>query len=470
MNPKISIILPIYNVEKYLEQCVDSILKQTFTDFELILVDDGSTDGSVTIENNYEKNDSRIKLIRKEHTNAGDARNKGMEIAQGKYIIFLDSDDFFEQTILEDEFLKLEEDAADMCGCNGNHYNERTGEFESVDFFLMKKYLPAQIPFCVDDCSNHIFQVIATGPWLRMYRMEFLRKWDLKYQSIVRGNDVFFSNMALALAKRITIVDKVLVHHRIGLSRNLQSGLRETPDIYLDIELKLRKELEKKNVYEKCYRSFGLYVLNNLRAHLSIPDEDAKNILRKRINDGILNELDFISYCEEMTKKYISHPEQYGVWEEVGWVDSIRLIFKNKNGNLLEMVDRMEENQKRIEDSAKEFDAYNLFPFEFIPRECRVIIYGLGKIGKGYIKQIKISHWCEIAGVSDKENNKNKYCYPFYTIEELARLLKYDKIIIAIGNQEIAQEVEEEMISKGIPANLIFRLGNKRHDNYWGSI
>lgn len=97
-----SIIIPVYNVEKYLQQCIDSILQQTFTDFELILVDDGSKDTSGYICEQNSRQDSRVKTIHKTNGGAADSRNLGLDVAQGKYIIYLDSDDY----ILDCAFLE----------------------------------------------------------------------------------------------------------------------------------------------------------------------------------------------------------------------------------------------------------------------------------------------------------------------------------------------------------------------------
>ncbi|HAQ0795523.1 TPA: glycosyltransferase, partial [Enterococcus faecium] len=94
---RISIIVPVYNVEKYLKKCVDSILGQTFTDFELLLIDDGSTDNSGSICDELAKTDNRIKVIHKENGGLSDARNIGIEVAKGDFIGFIDSDDYIDE-------------------------------------------------------------------------------------------------------------------------------------------------------------------------------------------------------------------------------------------------------------------------------------------------------------------------------------------------------------------------------------
>ena len=110
-----SAILPVYNVEKYLEECVESFLRQTFSDFEVILVDDGSKDSSPAICDEYAKNDSRVKVIHKENGGQSTARNVGLEKAEGQYIVYLDSDDFItSDTFFEDIYNKIQETDSDI--------------------------------------------------------------------------------------------------------------------------------------------------------------------------------------------------------------------------------------------------------------------------------------------------------------------------------------------------------------------
>ena len=99
--PKVSIVVPCYNIQKYVGRCIESLLAQTFTDFELILVNDGSTDDTLSILKEYEKKDSRIIVLEKENGGLSDARNAGMKIAKGEYIQFVDGDDFAEDILLE---------------------------------------------------------------------------------------------------------------------------------------------------------------------------------------------------------------------------------------------------------------------------------------------------------------------------------------------------------------------------------
>lgn len=117
MNPKISIIVPVYNVEQYLKHCINSILNQTFTEFELILVNDGSTDQSGNICEEYAKIDKRIKVIHKENEGQSSARNRGLEVAKGEYVGFVDSDDFIHEKMYELLYNNAKKNSSDVIVC-----------------------------------------------------------------------------------------------------------------------------------------------------------------------------------------------------------------------------------------------------------------------------------------------------------------------------------------------------------------
>ncbi|MGM0215625.1 glycosyltransferase family 2 protein [Enterococcus sp. AZ109] len=134
---EISIIVPVYNVEKYLHKCVDSILEQTFTDFELILVDDGSPDGSGAICDEYAKKDARVKVIHKENGGLSDARNAGIDIAQGKYLGFIDSDDYIEKDMYELLYNNIINENADLSICGVYHVYDNKEIIENKKQYMV---------------------------------------------------------------------------------------------------------------------------------------------------------------------------------------------------------------------------------------------------------------------------------------------------------------------------------------------
>ena len=128
MIPLVSIIIPVYNVEKYLSHCLNSVLSQNFNDFEILLVNDGSTDGSDKICNEYAEKDNRIRAFHKENNGLSSARNYGLKKSSGKYVIFLDSDDFWNNDdILLSFFHKAEENNLDVV--RGEYYNVNSNGF-----------------------------------------------------------------------------------------------------------------------------------------------------------------------------------------------------------------------------------------------------------------------------------------------------------------------------------------------------
>lgn len=144
--PEISIIVPVYNVEKYIHKCIDSILDQTFTNFELILVDDGSTDNSGKICDEYAESDSRVKVIHKKNGGLSDARNTGIDVARGKYLGFVDSDDYIADDMYETLYNNLIKNSADMSVCGIYH-----------------RYVGNQYP----ECSENNFMVLDTKDALK---------------------------------------------------------------------------------------------------------------------------------------------------------------------------------------------------------------------------------------------------------------------------------------------------------------
>ena len=177
--PEISIIVPVYNVEEYLSRCIDSILNQTFTAFELILVDDGSTDNSGLICDEYKKIDSRIKVIHKENGGLSSARNSGLNIASGEYVAFVDSDDLIDRNMIELMINCANNNDADIVSCsyiefknemklfginnnNNNKYKERSfSNLEALENYLLE--------------YNDINRKIDTVVWNKIYRKKLFK-------------------------------------------------------------------------------------------------------------------------------------------------------------------------------------------------------------------------------------------------------------------------------------------------------
>lgn len=184
MGDKISVIVPIYKVEDYLHRCVDSIINQTYTNLEIILVDDGSPDNCPMICDEYAEKDSRIRVIHKKNGGLSDARNAGLDIATGEYIMFIDSDDFVDIDIMKSMMQNMIDNNVDMVVCNINYvYDDRqVVKYSQADRILdryeaMEEYL-----------KDGVVQAVA---WNKLYKKSLIN--EMRYKVGKTNEDEFFT-------------------------------------------------------------------------------------------------------------------------------------------------------------------------------------------------------------------------------------------------------------------------------------
>ena len=187
-EPLISVIVPVYNVEKYLGQCVDSIINQTLKDIEIICVDDGSTDGSLDILNSYKEKDDRIIILKQKNLYAGVARNNGAKAAKGKYLSFLDSDDFFDVNMLQDMYNQAEKDKSDIVICGWKNYDNRTNKviaIHNIDISIERKS-----PFSPESIKKDLFTFCKPNPWTKLFRNSWFKENNLQFENFISCNDL----------------------------------------------------------------------------------------------------------------------------------------------------------------------------------------------------------------------------------------------------------------------------------------
>lgn len=293
-KPKVSVIIPIYNSEKYLKQCLDSIINQSLKDIEIICVNDGSNDSSLKILENYSQRDSRITIIDQNRSGGGAARNKGLEIARGEYISFLDSDDFFELNLLEEAYNKCKKDNADIGIYKVYKYDNITKKDEFAHWAFVKEQLPSKIPFSYKDIPDYIFNTFQNWPWNKMFKKTFIDNNNLKFQKLLKTNDLLFTCSALILAQKITLIDKILVHYRTNTGISTQQTNDESPfDFYIAF-LELKNFLIKNGCYNNVERSFLNSALNGSIYNLkSLKNYSSFVLLYKKIKEEIIFKLGF---------------------------------------------------------------------------------------------------------------------------------------------------------------------------------
>ncbi len=204
IKPEISIVMPVYNPGNFLMESLDSIVAQSYQDWSLLCVDDGSDDEeTMRILNEYCEKDKRIKCYRMpKNSGAAAARNEGLKNATGRYIIFLDADDVYKDCFLDDMYRSITENDADICIC-GHYKRDFTNNF--VEERSVRIY-PEQYPYLDMKSESHYYDAF-TSPWNKLCRREFLEDYGIRFQNLKCSNDLAFSLMVMTCTNKIICCD-----------------------------------------------------------------------------------------------------------------------------------------------------------------------------------------------------------------------------------------------------------------------
>lgn len=272
--PKISVIIPIYNTEKYLSECLNSVLNQTFEDIEVICIDDGSTDKSLEILNKFAKQDPRIKILKQQNQYAGVARNNGLKIANGDYIFFVDSDDYIIHETLQLLYDKITSTDSDISICRPFEYINETHVIKEILWSLRLDILGDKKSFSYLDFPEQFFQIFEAWPWDKLYKKELLDKFNIRFSELRSCEDVIFVFLAMIHAKKITYIEDFCTYHRIHkYSMDLNRDPFNLFYIYKDIEHELRR-IDKYDCLKKSFLNQLCKVSNH---HIRI----AKPLIKK---------------------------------------------------------------------------------------------------------------------------------------------------------------------------------------------
>ena len=268
---KISVVMPIYNADDYIAQAIETVLSQTLGDFELICVDDGSTDKSVEIVKSFAKSDKRIKLVETGHIGVSTARNKGLLKSQGEYIIFLDADDFYEDTLLEKLYNTAKEHNLDIVATDFDIYdNKRARYIKSPEEEHGNIYAHGAVA-SKNEFPDYILQSTTGYVWNKLFRSAFIKEKEILFApELYVFEDVYFVCCALSLADRVSRVSEVLVHHRIYQLQHRAKIFRKHYDQVPVVYLRVKEFLMRHGMYiplsksflnfsaSRCYKIFNL--------------------------------------------------------------------------------------------------------------------------------------------------------------------------------------------------------------------
>lgn len=414
----ISVVVAVYNVEKYLRECLESIVRQTYRDLEIICVNDGSTDASLEILEEYAARDGRIRVFSKENEGFGgaSARNLGLSKVSGEYVSILDSDDFFEEDMLEKALRKAQETDADIVVFGGYEYDDKGHTNRRVESILKDSVIPDKAVFSYHDCSTCIFQLSQGMAWNKLYKRMFLEKHGVRFQKIKYTDDAYFTFLHMILAERIAVVKDGLVHYRVNSGRNQTSGIADYPDSSYLPYIKLKKALEERGLYEEVKCSFINCATTFIRyCYDMIGRFDAFAYLHDKLRFDVFPALG-IDACGE---------EDFADWRTALWV---RQVKEHSAGELAFLAARGYGNA----DSTTGILRFQ-FPYGRIPRNSRIALIGERLLGRNYYAQAVLSGYCDIELWVGRENPQG-FSY-IKEMEEL-RYTEFDYYLIAYSEKE----------------------------------
>jgi glycosyltransferase involved in cell wall biosynthesis len=429
----VSVVVAVYNAEPYLRQCLDTILGQTLRDIEVICVDDGSSDGSLRILQEYEKRDGRMHVMALEHADAGagPARNAGLDVAKGKYLSFLDADDFFDPEMLKKTVERAERWRADVVLFDAYSYDHVTGVLTEPEFVLNKALIPAQTVFTWRDVPDGIFQICIGAAWNMLCRREFASGCRLRFQAVHHADDMVFAFSALIKARRIAVLNERLLYYR----QNNANSQSETKSKWLDTAyLALREvkaRLREYGVYDAVRRSFVNRGADYTRWYLdTMPTWETFKSFWLKLKEEYFFELDISGHAVD----YFYDFGTFAWYERVMRQEPEEWIF----------AEHLRSRETNI--------LYHTFPVARIPKGGTIALYGAGAVGKAYFAQCLCMNYCKI--VSWVDRRAEALGYP---IEHPVRLrdLQCDAVLIAIADPETARQVKACLIELGIEAEKI---------------
>lgn len=282
-TPIISVVMPVYNSGKYLEQTLKSLVEQTFPFCEFICIDDGSTDNSGEILDRYAQADVRFRIFHQKNIGAGKTRNFGMSQARGKYTIFLDSDDIFYPNMLYELQKRADKTNADIVVCRYDQFQEDDPKYiRFIERSIREEYLPNKHIFNINDFKAYAFQLFSGMPWNKIFRTDFIRSTGYRFLDLNNSNDTFFVFMNIFKAKKISYVGDALLKYRV-LSKSISHAKDEYPLCFLATLNRIYNEIKNNMDIPELRISFMNRVANNTKWNLSLMSDGTIKNIKKNI-------------------------------------------------------------------------------------------------------------------------------------------------------------------------------------------
>ncbi len=434
----ISIIMPLYNAEIYLKETLISVLKQTYQKFELICINDASTDNTIKILYQFQNTDNRIRIIEnKERMGAAISRNIGIYAAEGKYITFLDGDDIFDEIMLESAYKEAEKNDVDVVMYDYKHVlsdciYEKKIMYRSELF--IEKY--CKIPFSITDFEPIEYMYWSTSPCNKLYKKSFILSNKLEFQTLSSSNDVYFVSMALLLAPKIIMLEdrRVMLYARDHDTLTRISYDRDPMCTYLAMK-KVWEELAKRELCERL----GDYYYCALFYYLRLAILKSKSI--------------------EKAKYFYSFLQKNGI-------DDIDRIYGEKHND--KIIEKLINNFKQLDFESNWYDIENILNYylykngekifsifqSYMNQNKQIAIWGVGENGKSLLRFLYI-HNLKNVEVIDIDKNKQGNLVDGFVIRNPEDILQKIHVVIA-SSYDIYREIVVECTNLAID---VFTIG-----------
>lgn len=401
---KVSVIIPVYNSEKLLKHCLDSIINQSLTSIEIICVDDGSTDNSLKVLEELKKKDNRIIVLSQENSGAGVARNKGLEIAKGEFISFVDSDDWMEPDALEKLYNHCISNDSDMALFNSiehkpnNKFRKRIylKKDDSIDY----NNFTFDYNYKKDFVMNGMFVI-----WSKFYKASFLNDNNIRFYSHEIFNDVQFHIQTMLFAKKISYLPEILYHYRKLGQTSLQTSRAITKRgfILFDVFDEIEEWLKDNRFFNEFEINFYRFVLNESKGRLNntqdLYKQELFKILKDKfvkmdIPDNILKKINirlYKFYIHVITSNTYFEYKQFS--QPICGIKNSninsRYIIEDKNNEIKRLKNVLSEMSNNISFNAELIDRikkYNLFDEQFYIKnyDCEGLDPLIHYVSKGY--------------------------------------------------------------------------------------
>ncbi len=272
----VSIIIPVYNKEDYLPECLDCILNQTYENFEVLCIDDCSEDGSVKILEEYAARDKRIRIIKNsENQGAGNSRNKGIGQSSGEYLLILDADDIFDQELVRKAYTRCKQEQLDILLYDYKRMDYITKQKRECSVPLPIQRMINNTVFSKGEIEAFSFQMCLAAPWVKMYRKQFIIDSGIWFQNLSSSNDGFFGRSILLTNGRFSYLGENLVTYRTNTNNQISRISEHSIFNFISAVKKIKARLEMQEVFENNKKSFCSYVLRVMLGYLIVMDRDS---------------------------------------------------------------------------------------------------------------------------------------------------------------------------------------------------